>query len=436
MKTRSIVIVWGVAFLMLIVASCRNNNPYAEYQKMDNGVHIKYHHRGDEGPSPTINDVVVVDMALWFDDSLLFNTSLDAEPLEFLMQEPVFYGDMFSALLLMRVGDSVSIIFPSDSLSDISEKDKGKFFTYDISLKRIVTAEEIDAQYIQWIDDLQQKEQDLLAKYRDSGLYRIEDNGLIILQWDRTIGRQVTLGELVNFDLVLTELEGDTIIDSHQFEPIEAEHGEGFLSPGFDEVLGVMRVGERMKFIMPSAIAFDSVGYQEIILPYTALYADVRINSVLNREEYAALEQQKAEQQRIKYAAMLEEQRKELVQYALDNGFDVEPSASGLYYKEMKAGQGVMTKENDSISMFYSIYNLKGELVDSNVDLGLPLIFKMGQDEMLPGIEEGLLLMRKGGSAKMLMPSDIAFGELTIDENLLPANTPVVVEIELVDIIR
>lgn len=407
---------------------------------MDNGVYIKYHCRVDEGPRPTMNDGVEVHMSQRIGDSLIFSTT-EAEPLEFLMQEPIFEGDVFCALSLMRVGDSVSIIYPLDSLylhayGYLPENGRGRYLTSDIGLRRIISAEEIDAQYMHWIDQLQREEQELLAKYRDPGRYRIEDNGLIILQWDRTKGRPVTLGELVNFDLVLTELEGDTIIDSHQFEPVEAEHGQGFLCPAFDEVLGMMRVGERMRFIMPSSIALDSVGYEEIILPYTALYADVKINSVISEAEYAAIEQQKAEQQRIQRAAMLEEQKKELMQYSLKNGFPTDPTASGLYYQEMKAGQGAMVMKDDSISMFYSIYNLDGELVDSNVEMGLPLIFKMGQGEMLPGIEEGVLMMKKGAKAKLLMPSDIAFDELVIDEVLLPANTPIVVEIELVDIIR
>ena len=54
---------------------------------------------------------------------------------------------------------------------------------------------------------------------------------------------------------------------------------------------------------------------------------------------------------------------------------------------------------------------------------------------MIPGIEEAVSYMRVGGKSKIIVPSQLGFGDIKIDENL-PANSALVIDLELVEVKR
>ncbi len=56
----------------------------------------------------------------------------------------------------------------------------------------------------------------------------------------------------------------------------------------------------------------------------------------------------------------------------------------------------------------------------------------MGRDELLPGWEEGLALMKAGGTAKMAVPAELAFGEQGYGS--VPPNSQIVLDVELLSV--
>ena len=53
---------------------------------------------------------------------------------------------------------------------------------------------------------------------------------------------------------------------------------------------------------------------------------------------------------------------------------------------------------------------------------------------MIPAIEEAILTMSPGEKVKLIVPSKLGFGEVSIDEEYLPAYTPLIIDLELVSL--
>lgn len=105
---------------------------------------------------------------------------------------------------------------------------------------------------------------------------------------------------------------------------------------------------------------------------------------------------------------------------------------SGLYYMDVTIGEGERPLRGDSVFVHYSGYFLDGYKFDSNADknaYGYPA----GLGYVIDGFDEGVMLMRKGGSAKMLIPSNLGYGN---SGYFMPAYTPLLFDVKLDSIIR
>ena len=65
--------------------------------------------------------------------------------------------------------------------------------------------------------------------------------------------------------------------------------------------------------------------------------------------------------------------------------------------------------------------------------------YRLENNVVLPAVSilgnmEALMTMAPGAKVTLVSPSALAFGEITIDEELLPAYSPLVIELELVEI--
>jgi FKBP-type peptidyl-prolyl cis-trans isomerase FkpA len=105
---------------------------------------------------------------------------------------------------------------------------------------------------------------------------------------------------------------------------------------------------------------------------------------------------------------------------------------SGLYYLEVLAGTGRQPVANDTVYVVYTGKFLNGNMFDTNVG-GNQLVFAVGQGGMLPGFEEGIMLMKEGGKATILVPSNLAYG--TQGYYTIPGYTALLFDIELAKVV-
>ena len=99
---------------------------------------------------------------------------------------------------------------------------------------------------------------------------------------------------------------------------------------------------------------------------------------------------------------------------------------SGLAYKMLKEGKGKISTEDDVVN--YVGKHLDGTVFDSREGEHMPPTIEIG----IEGFSEMLQLMKPGGKAIVVIPSNLAYGAIPINDAIGP-NETLIFEIETVD---
>lgn len=108
-------------------------------------------------------------------------------------------------------------------------------------------------------------------------------------------------------------------------------------------------------------------------------------------------------------------------------------TTSGAVYQETKAGTGPSPQPTDTVKVHYQGTLTDGTVFDSSLERGEPTEFPL--NGVIPCWTEGVAMMKKGGKARLICPSDLAYGDRGMPPNILPAST-LVFEVELLDITK
>ena len=111
---------------------------------------------------------------------------------------------------------------------------------------------------------------------------------------------------------------------------------------------------------------------------------------------------------------------------------DVKQTASGLRYVVEKASSGKQPKSGDKISVRYKGMLLNGEVFDATKEGAEPFQFTVGLGQVIKGWDEGLLLMHVGEKYKLIIPSNLAYGDG--GQGPIPPMSTLVFEVELIKI--
>jgi len=109
------------------------------------------------------------------------------------------------------------------------------------------------------------------------------------------------------------------------------------------------------------------------------------------------------------------------------------PTASGLYYIETEEGTGAQATTGSVVHVYYEGRYLSGGIFDSlwEVD-GSPFVFTIDVSNVIQGWHEGIALMKEGGRARLIIPSDLAYGANGYGS--IPSYTTLVFDVKLVDV--
>ena len=108
-------------------------------------------------------------------------------------------------------------------------------------------------------------------------------------------------------------------------------------------------------------------------------------------------------------------------------------TASGLGYKMTKEGTGTQASAGKTVSVHYTGKLTDGTKFDSSLDRGQPIEFVLGEGRVIKGWDEGIALLKVGGSATFIIPSDLAYGERGAG-GVIPPNATLIFEVELMDV--
>ena len=108
----------------------------------------------------------------------------------------------------------------------------------------------------------------------------------------------------------------------------------------------------------------------------------------------------------------------------------VKTTASGLQYKVVKDGSGAQPKATDTVTVNYRGTLINGTEFDSSYKRGQPATFPV--NGVIKGWTEALQLMKVGSKYQLWIPSNLAYGERSVNPELGP-NATLIFEVELMD---
>ena len=101
----------------------------------------------------------------------------------------------------------------------------------------------------------------------------------------------------------------------------------------------------------------------------------------------------------------------------------------GLVYLETKEGDGKSPTLENTVEVHYHGTLPDGTVFDSSVQRGQTISFPL--NGVIKGWQEGLQLMKEGGKATLLCPSDLAYGDAGSGDLIQPGAT-LQFEVELI----
>ncbi len=108
----------------------------------------------------------------------------------------------------------------------------------------------------------------------------------------------------------------------------------------------------------------------------------------------------------------------------------IKVTKSGLQYKVLKEGAGIIPKATDVVKVHYRGTLIDGTEFDSSYKRNQPAEFQLNQ--VIPGWTEGLQLMKVGSKYQLTIPSNLAYGER--GNQGIPGNSVLIFEVELLDV--
>ncbi|MGB1410736.1 MAG: peptidylprolyl isomerase, partial [Flavobacteriaceae bacterium] len=116
---------------------------------------------------------------------------------------------------------------------------------------------------------------------------------------------------------------------------------------------------------------------------------------------------------------------------SLSEGFT--QTESGLRYQIIQSGEGASPVIGETVSVHYKGMFADGKEFDNSVKRGKPIAFPVGQGNVIPGWDEGILLLKVGDKARFVIPSHLGYGSRGAG-GVIPPNATLIFDVELVKV--
>ncbi|HSF52657.1 MAG TPA: FKBP-type peptidyl-prolyl cis-trans isomerase [Algoriphagus sp.] len=259
-----------------------------------------------------------------------------------------------------------------------------------------------------------------------------------------------------NGHFVLYNLEITTASDSVIYTTIDQPFpgylmANDTLTPqnGMDEIFLNLRKGDSINFTSTAKIIFSgnhpATLKEEDVIKVRLGAFDTKTDSAMQvfYQEVMMAEQAKSAE---RAKTLLVEEAQTIEAYVKEKGLNAQKTENGLYYVIEQEGTGEATAPGTTMYVNYAGYLIDGTLFDTSLpDVAKanniftegrpyePLPVNVGMGQVIPGWDEGLMLLKKGSKAKFIIPSPLAYGENGAGA-LIPANSILVFDVEVTDV--
>jgi FKBP-type peptidyl-prolyl cis-trans isomerase FkpA len=128
--------------------------------------------------------------------------------------------------------------------------------------------------------------------------------------------------------------------------------------------------------------------------------------------------------------SVVHEEAKMIADFIEHHGWKMQMTGSGLHYEIYKQGKGEKADGNHILTVAYKVFLLDGTLC-YEADEKHPLQIVTGRGQQINGLEEGLMLMNEGSSARFVIPNHLAYG-LTGDQGKIPPASALYYDVHLI----
>ncbi len=111
----------------------------------------------------------------------------------------------------------------------------------------------------------------------------------------------------------------------------------------------------------------------------------------------------------------------------------MQSTPSGLYYKITKTTDGVKPNPGEKVSVHYAGRLVDGTEFDSSFKRNQPIEIPIGVGQVIKGWDEGIMLLKEGETATLLIPSELGYGSRGAG-GVIPPNAWLVFDVELVHV--
>ncbi len=158
-------------------------------------------------------------------------------------------------------------------------------------------------------------------------------------------------------------------------------------------------------------------------------YDRAKVDQVANEQA------RKAEEEKAKAQQEQEKAQQELVaKVEAETGKKLQKTQSGLMYAILAEGEGAAPKPGETVSMLFTGALADGKVWDSATDRSKPHVRSLNPRDTLPGLVEGIGLLKPGGKGKFIIPPQLGYGERGRIDKGIPANSMLVFDVELLSV--
>jgi FKBP-type peptidyl-prolyl cis-trans isomerase FkpA len=198
-----------------------------------------------------------------------------------------------------------------------------------------------------------------------------------------------------------------------------------------DECFTMLAKSDKAEFIINSGDFFSKtlqIKQPSFLKPETDMKVEINMLEIQTEKQYE--NQKKAF---LKWIEDFGDYEKEIIsQYMREQKLSIQPLASGLFYLKIKPGNGRKIKKGDTLVVDYEGKFLNGKFFDSTVKRHESFQFVYGTEwQVVKGLEEAFGLMEENEKALVILPSELAFGELGSSTGIIPPFTSLIFEVEI-----